>query len=107
MSLRSLRLRHQNGQAHSIPFGQVQSVTNYSRDWSVVKLNLHLDPGADIETVRWELLNDPEIGGDFIQPSQIAGCHRCAADGPCRPLQVHRDTIAPDLFAASGIASPD
>ena len=52
MSLRSVRLRHQNGQVHTIPFGQVQSVTNYSRDWSVVKFNLHLDPTADIETVR-------------------------------------------------------
>jgi hypothetical protein len=44
MSLRSVRLRHQNGQVHTIPFGQVLSVTNYSRDWSVVKFNLHLDP---------------------------------------------------------------
>jgi hypothetical protein len=46
--------------------GQVQSVTNYSRDWSVVKFNLHLEPLADIETVRKtikrvgeELLDDP------------------------------------------------
>src|SRR4029077_3964204 len=52
MSLRSVRLRHQNGQVHTIPFGQVQSVTNFSRDWSVVKFNLHLEPTADIETVR-------------------------------------------------------
>jgi small-conductance mechanosensitive channel len=43
-SLRSVRLRHQNGQVHTIPFGQVQSVTNFSRDWSVVKFNLHLRP---------------------------------------------------------------
>src|SRR5262249_56188333 len=74
MSLRSVRLRHQNGQVHTIPFGQVQSVTNYSRDWSVVKFNLHLEPTADIETVRKtikrvgeELRGDPEIGSEFIQ----------------------------------------
>jgi moderate conductance mechanosensitive channel len=80
MSLRSVRLRHQNGQVHTIPFGQVLSVTNYSRDWSVIKFNLHLEPTADIETVRKtikrvgeELLEDPEIGADFIQPLKMQG----------------------------------
>ncbi|MSP89497.1 MAG: mechanosensitive ion channel [Alphaproteobacteria bacterium] len=31
-TLRSLRMRHQNGQVHTIPFGQLGSITNYSRD---------------------------------------------------------------------------
>jgi moderate conductance mechanosensitive channel len=80
MSLRSVRLRHQNGQVHTIPFGQVQSVTNYSRDWAVVKFNLHLEPTADIETVRKtikrvgeELLEDPEVSAEFIQPLKMQG----------------------------------
>ena len=80
MSLRSVRLRHQNGQVHTIPFGQVLSVTNYSRDWSVVKFNLHLDPSADIEAVRKtikrvgeELLDDPDIGAEFMQPLKMQG----------------------------------
>jgi moderate conductance mechanosensitive channel len=80
MSLRSVRLRHQNGQVHTIPFGQVLSVTNYSRDWSVVKFNLHLEPAADIETVRKtikrvgeELLDDPDIGAEFMQPLKMQG----------------------------------
>jgi small-conductance mechanosensitive channel len=80
MSLRSVRLRHQNGQVHTIPFGQVQAVTNFSRDWSVVKFNLHLEPAADIETVRktikrvgQELLEDPEVGAEFIQPLKMQG----------------------------------
>jgi small-conductance mechanosensitive channel len=80
MSLRSVRLRHQNGQVHTIPFGQVQSVTNYSRDWSVIKFNLHLEPTADIETVRKtvkrvgeELLDNPETGAEFIQPLKMQG----------------------------------
>src|SRR5580704_12205849 len=80
MSLRSVRLRHQNGPVHTIPFGQVPAVTNFSRDWSVIKFNLHLDPTVDIETVRKtvkrvgeELLDDPEIGADFIQPLKMQG----------------------------------
>jgi moderate conductance mechanosensitive channel len=80
MSLRSVRLRHQNGQVHTIPFGQVQAVTNFSRDWSVIKFNLQLEPTADIEMVRkvikrvgQELLDDPEIGAEFIQPLKMQG----------------------------------
>lgn len=80
MSLRSVRLRHQNGPVHTIPFGQVQAVSNFSRDWSVVKFNLHLDPSVEIERVRrtvkrvgQELLDDPEIGSEFIQPLKIQG----------------------------------
>jgi moderate conductance mechanosensitive channel len=80
MSLRSVRMRHQNGQVHTVPFGQVLSVTNFSRDWSVIKFNLQLVPTADIEMVRkiikrvgQELLDDPEIGADFIQPLKMQG----------------------------------
>jgi small-conductance mechanosensitive channel len=80
MSLRSVRLRHQNGPVHTIPFGQVQAVTNYSRDWAVVKFNLHLDPAVELETVRKtikrvgvELLEDQEIGAEFISPLKMQG----------------------------------
>ena len=80
MSLRSVRLRHQNGPVHTIPFGQIQAVTNHSRDWVVVKFNLHLDPAAELELVRktikrtgQELLEDPEIGPDFIRPLKMQG----------------------------------
>jgi small-conductance mechanosensitive channel len=122
MSLRSVRLRHQNGQVHTIPFGQVQSVTNYSRDWSVVKFNLHLEPTADIETVRKtikrvgeELLEDPEIGGDFIQPLKMQGVVdvlqttlvvRCKFTAtPSRPTYLQRQALRHliDAFAASQI----
>ena len=32
-TLRSIKLRHQNGQIHTIPFGQLGQITNFSRDW--------------------------------------------------------------------------
>jgi small-conductance mechanosensitive channel len=122
MSLRSVRLRHQNGQVHTIPFGQVQSVTNYSRDWSVVKFNLHLEPAADIETVRKtikrvgeELLDDPEIGAEFMQPLKMQGVVdvlqtalvvRCKFTAtPSRPTYLQRQALRRliDAFAASQI----
>ena len=122
MSLRSVRLRHQNGQVHTIPFGQVQAVTNFSRDWSVVKFNLHLEPGADIETVRrtiktvgQELLDDPEIGTDFIGPLKMQGVVdvlqnalvvRCKFTAtPLRPTYLQRQALRRliDAFGAAEI----
>jgi len=122
MSLRSVRLRHQNGQVHTIPFGQVLSVTNYSRDWSVVKFNLHLDPSADIEAVRKtikrvgeELLDDPDIGAEFMQPLKMQGVVdvlqtalvvRCKFTAtPSRPTYLQRQALRRliDAFAAGEI----
>jgi moderate conductance mechanosensitive channel len=122
MSLRSVRLRHQNGQVHTIPFGQVLSVTNYSRDWSVVKFNLHLEPTADIETVRKtikrvgeELSEDPEVGAEFMQPLKMQGVVdvlqtalvvRCKFTAtPTRPTYLQRQALRRliDAFTASEI----
>jgi moderate conductance mechanosensitive channel len=118
MSLRSVRLRHQNGPVHTIPFGQVQAVTNYSRDWAIVKFNLHLDPANEIELVRKtikrageELLEDPEIGAEFISPlkmqgvtdvSQTALVVRCKFTAlPGRPTYLQRQALH-RLIAAFG-----
>jgi small-conductance mechanosensitive channel len=51
-SVRSLKLRHQNGQLHIVPFGQVGHITNFSRDWTTVKFNLAFANGTDVELVR-------------------------------------------------------
>jgi small-conductance mechanosensitive channel len=80
ITLRSIQLRHQNGQIHTLPFGQLGSVTNFSRDWVTMKFNLRLARDSDIETVRkavkrigQELLGDPELGREFIQPLKLQG----------------------------------
>ena len=110
MSLRSVRLRHQNGPVHTIPFGQVQAVTNYSRDWAVVKFKLHLDPVVELELVRKtvkrvgeELLQDPEIGAEFINPLKMQGVTdvlqnalviRCKfTSSPGRPTYLQRHAL--------------
>ena len=51
-TLRSLRLRHQNGQILTVPFGQLGEITNFSRDWSTVKFNMSLDRDVDLDDVR-------------------------------------------------------
>lgn len=80
ISLRSMQLRHQSGQIHTVPFGQVQSLTNASRDWATVKFNVRLDHSADIEQARkaikkvgLALLEDAEYGPHFIAPLKMQG----------------------------------
>ena len=80
ISVRSFQLRHHLGALHTIPFGEIQSLTNYSRDWVMMKLQLRLTYDTDPEKVRklikklgQTLLNDPEIGDTFLQPLKSQG----------------------------------
>jgi len=80
ISLRSFQLRHHNGPLHTIPFGEIKQLTNYSRDWVVMKLPLRLTFDADVEKVRklvkklgQELLDHPEVGKSFLQPLKSQG----------------------------------
>ncbi|MGL4727224.1 MAG: mechanosensitive ion channel family protein [Bosea sp. (in: a-proteobacteria)] len=80
ISVRSVQLRHQSGQVHIVPYGQLSSVTNSSRDWATVKFNIRLDRSADIEQARKVIkkvglayLEDEEHGKDFLQPLKMQG----------------------------------
>ncbi|WP_339638334.1 mechanosensitive ion channel family protein [uncultured Sulfitobacter sp.] len=80
ISVRSFQLRHHLGALHTIPFGELQVITNYSRDWVMMKLPLRVTYDTDVEQVRklikklgQELLTDPEIGEAFILPLKSQG----------------------------------
>ena len=80
ISLRSMQLRHHNGPLNTVPFGDIRHVTNYSRDWVVMKLSLRLTYDTDAEKVRKmikrlgeELLADEELGPKFLQPLKSQG----------------------------------
>ncbi|MEP3946115.1 mechanosensitive ion channel family protein [Ascidiaceihabitans sp.] len=80
ISVRSFQLRHHLGALHTIPFGEIQVLTNYSRDWVIMKLPLRVTYDTDVEKVRKlikklgvALLEDPIIGPDFIQPLKSQG----------------------------------
>ena len=80
VTLRSVRLRHQNGQIHTIPFGQLNAITNFSRDWQTVKFNLRLSRDTDLEKTRktvkrvgQEMAQDPEFGKEFLLPLKLQG----------------------------------
>jgi small-conductance mechanosensitive channel len=80
ISLRSFQLRHHLGMLHTIPFGEITHLTNFSRDWVMMKLPLRLTYDTDVERVRklikklgLRLLEDPDIGDKFIQPVKSQG----------------------------------
>ena len=52
ISIRSMRLRHHRGPIHTIPFGDMGSVTNYSRDYHIMKLNIRVRYDTDVDKVR-------------------------------------------------------
>ncbi len=80
ISVRSFQLRHHLGALHTIPFGELQVMTNYSRDWVIMKLPLRVTYDTDVEKVRKlikklgiALLDDPVIGPNFIAPLKSQG----------------------------------
>lgn len=80
ISLRSVQLRHQSGQIHTVPFGQIPSLTNASRDWATIKFNLRLDRSVDIEKARkaikkvgTAMMENPEIAPNLIEPLKMQG----------------------------------
>lgn len=87
ISLRSMQLRHHMGALHTIPFGEIRHITNYSRDWVMMKLKLRLTYETDVEKVRkliknlgQELLEDENIGPLFLQPLKSQGVYSMEDD---------------------------
>ena len=83
ISIRSFQLRHHLGALHTLPFGEIRQLTNYSRDWVLMKLPLRVTYDTDVERVRklikrlgQELLEHPEIGHTFLQPLKSQGVYR-------------------------------
>lgn len=80
MSIRSLRLRHQQGMVHTVPFGEIAKLTNFSRDWAIIKLQFLLSFDTDVEKVRklvkkvnLELQADPTYGPTMLGPVKSQG----------------------------------
>jgi small-conductance mechanosensitive channel len=83
ISMRSFQLRHHLGAVHTVPFGEIHQLTNYSRDWVMMKLPLRLTYDTDIEKVRklikklgQQLLDDEVVGPLFLQPLKSQGVYK-------------------------------
>ncbi|UEM01427.1 mechanosensitive ion channel family protein [Skermanella rosea] len=87
ISLRSLKLRHHRGAVHTLPFGQIKALTNYTRDWALMRLEFRVPPETDLGLVKKlvkrigaELSEDPEMGPSFIEPLKSQGVRRVEDD---------------------------
>ncbi len=83
MSIRSLRVRHHRGAMHTIPFGELKSLTNYSRDWVIMKLEFRVPFDTDIKLVKKiikevsaNLKKNEAYGHHFIEPLKSQGVRR-------------------------------
>lgn len=83
ISVRSFQLRHHLGAVHTVPFGEITQLTNYSRDWVMMKLPLRLTYDTDVEKVRklvkklgQRLLEDQVVGPLFLQPLKSQGVYK-------------------------------
>jgi small-conductance mechanosensitive channel len=80
INVRSLVLRHHLGPLHTVPYGEIQYLTNYSRDWMIMKLEFRVGYDTDVDKVKKifkkigkEMLEHPEMGQDFIEPFKSQG----------------------------------
>ncbi len=83
MSIRSLRVRHHRGAVHTIPFGELKSITNHSRDWVIMKLEFRIPFDTNMKKVKKlikkigkELLQNADFGHSFIEPLKSQGVRR-------------------------------
>ncbi|MEL6960678.1 MAG: mechanosensitive ion channel domain-containing protein [Pseudomonadota bacterium] len=80
ISVRSLQLRHHLGAVHTIPFGDIAALTNYSRDWVIMKLPLRLTFDTDPQKVKKivkkigaEFMEDELVNDGLLEPPKSQG----------------------------------
>jgi small-conductance mechanosensitive channel/uncharacterized membrane protein len=87
-SLRSVKLRHYKGPLHTVPFGDLKAITNYSRDWVNELMELTVVYEADLERVEQaiervsdEVMQDPLLTSGIITAPVSIGVTAMGVDG--------------------------
>lgn len=80
ISIRSMQLRHHKGPVHTIPYGEIPKITNYSRDWVIMKLKFTVPFETDPNKVKKlfkqigkDMHQVPEFAADLLQPFKSQG----------------------------------
>ena len=122
ISIRSLQLRHHRGAVHTLPFGELKSLTNHSRDWVIMKLEFRVPFETDLKLVKKlikqvgaTLQANPDYGDSIIQTLKSQGVRRMEEFNmvvgvkfmtrPGEQWLVRRDAYqgVRDIFEANGI----
>lgn len=122
ISIRSLQIRHHRGAVHTLPFGELKSMTNYSRDWVIMKLEFRVPFDTDLKLVKKlikkvgaELKANEEYGDSILETLKSQGVRRMEEFNmvvgvkfmtrPGEQWLVRRDAYqgVRDVFEANGI----
>ncbi|MFK7753019.1 MAG: mechanosensitive ion channel family protein [Sedimentitalea sp.] len=122
ISIRSLQIRHHRGAVHTLPFGELKSMTNYSRDWVIMKLEFRVPFDTDLKLVKKlikqvgaQLKENPDYGHGILETLKSQGVRRMEEFNmvvgvkfmtrPGEQWLVRRDAYqgVRDIFEANGI----
>ena len=83
VSIRTIQLRDIEGSVHTVPFSSVSTVLNYTRDFSISKLEISIAYREDVDRVvdvlnqiGAEMLAEPELAKDILEPLVVQGVQR-------------------------------
>jgi len=83
MSLKTLRLRAGDGSVHSIPFSELKTITNMTRDYAYSVFDIAIDYGSDadkaaalVNETGLALRRDPEVGRFILSDPENMGIDR-------------------------------
>ena len=79
-SLRSVRLRDDDGHMHTVAFGELKAVTNFSRDWAGMEIPIFIAHGVPFDAVAAviiraidEVAADEDLAATFQSAPRFAG----------------------------------
>lgn len=85
ITLRNVMLRHHRGMLQIVPHSELGSITNFMRGGLIGKFSLEFPYDTDVNAVRkiikkvgQQMLEDPELGPDFIKPIKSQGVREIA-----------------------------
>jgi small conductance mechanosensitive channel len=86
ITIRSIRLRDETGAIHTVPFSEVTSVKNLTRDFSYYVASIGVAYREDIDEVEAVIKEvgegirtDPALGGSMLEPIEIIGVDKFEA----------------------------
>ncbi|MBW1865211.1 MAG: mechanosensitive ion channel family protein, partial [Deltaproteobacteria bacterium] len=105
LSIRSMKLRHPRGMVNTVPFGNIGTVTNFSRDYIITKLDFRMRYDTDVEKVRkiikkkvyMPIRDNEELGPKLLAPIKSQGVRQM--EDSAMVMRVKYKTLPGEQFA--------
>jgi small-conductance mechanosensitive channel len=101
LSIRSIKLRAQDGSIHIVPFSAVTTVTNMTRDFSFAVVDVNVAYGEDtdrvvevLQEIAAGLRADPKFGPVIRDELDMLGVERLAESGVLIRCRIKTDPLA-------------